>query len=330
MTATLWMTVALLCGATGARTFHESVACLQCHAGSKSARPDDEVKLCLRCHDGSSVGPDVLHGAAGPYSFTGDGGRSAGSLSVAGDGAGGQSGWSEHSGHTLGSTLPPPGFAGTWTGGPLRCSSCHAVHANGNYRNLGPDPLLSDPDYVWRADRLFPPEAQPSFAFVPPGTPLDGVAADVLVVEGRPPYDANSVVFSTNRGRNAMNRFCATCHADFHGEGNTRAWHGLAWRRHPTSGVVIAGDTGVGFAQASSPPRVNWREDGTAEVACLTCHRAHGTTRPFGLVYWDPSVAVNGEDGAAPAMEALCGSCHAIEARAPVTTFPSRIPIGTP
>jgi hypothetical protein len=142
----------------------------------------------------------------------------------------------------------------------------------------------------------------------------------VLVLQGRPPYDADSVVFSTNGGRNAMNAFCAACHSEFHGEGNTRAvvLGGLVpppdYVRHPTSGIPIEGDTLAALARSRSPPRLSWREDGVPEVACLTCHRAHGTTHPFGLVYWDPAADVNGESGAAPALEPLCSSCHVIGA----------------
>lgn len=302
---------------------HETLACLECHA--RLGRPDPswderdwrELGLCIGCHDGGTLAPDVVRGAREMVSsglVAAGEGRSGGGLNLPGDrGGAAAGGYHEYFGHTLGSTQPPPGFAGSWPqGARLVCKSCHAIHSNGNFRNLGPDPYLRDPEYVASFGRLFGDDAQPSFAVVPDAAALAGATTDVLLVQ-RPGEDAGSfgasrVLYVVHPPRYAMNAFCATCHPAFHGDANTR--DGDDYVKHPTSGVALGAAMREELAGAGQPLRVSYRTDGTPEVACLTCHRAHGTRRPFGLVYWEGESAANGEDGAGAGLETLCSSCH--------------------
>jgi hypothetical protein len=52
-------------------------------------------------------------------------------------------------------------------------------------------------------------------------------------------------------------------------------------------------------------------------ATCLSCHKAHGTTQPFGLIYLDGAVddiqttaGENGSQGGNAGYRALCGQCH--------------------
>lgn len=275
---------------------HAKLSCSECHlrtrSGEQSAkdlRVPNDLDFCLRCHDGGAL-PDVMHGALQQYvsgRLDPASGREAGALNVAGDA--GADGYAEGNGHTIGSTARPPGFVGDWPDGtPLTCRSCHAVHANGNYRQLGIDPYISDRSYVELSRRLYP--------------------ADRWI-------QGNDVTYAPRQGQNAINAFCTSCHAGMHGAATVDlrpyARRGTMYMNHPTSGVPLPDAIQKRLAAFAQPLRVNWREPDSAEVGCLTCHRAHGSKRPFGLVYWDWSSKGNGEDGAGT-FASLCQSCHAV------------------
>lgn len=316
------LAVALVASAREGSGFHGSLSCLECHGRLAATGPGrlkgrDETALCLNCHQGRGDAPDVMHAGSSGRRIVGlDAGRPAGGLNRVGDTSSAEGGYGEWTGHTLGSTTPPPGFAGTWKGGPLTCKSCHAVHPNGNFANLGPDPYLTDPTYLALTGSVYRGALLPRAA-------LDG-GEGVALVPGAdaiaPPVagsvdPANRIVLATNGGRNAMNRFCASCHPLFHGAENTVSSHGTAgahYGRHPTSGVAIVGATREALEDVAQPMRVVRRDGSTAEVGCLTCHRAHGSRHPFALIWWDRRAAVNGEDGAGTSAESLCLSCHRV------------------
>jgi hypothetical protein len=139
-------------------------------------------------------------------------------------------------------------------------------------------------------------------------------------------------------GPNGMNTYCAQCHGNFHGTANTTS--GVDVIRHPTSGV-LAGATasatafsGTYSGVADTDPMVALdNAQGTVvravfaaatknsyEVGCLTCHKAHGNERPFGLLYPDHTGTVtdfeNGDsvalaDGTYP-IRNLCITCHSM------------------
>jgi hypothetical protein len=318
LAAVLWLSLAPAL----AHGFHERLACGTCHLrmagveGPARLVGRDETPLCLECHQGRDNVPDVMHG--GRARRAGDAGRPAGGLNRVGDDPTLAGGYGEGTGHTLGSSAPPPGFDRGWRG-PLTCKSCHAVHANGRYRHLGPDPYLRTPAYVEFARSVYDLSALPVARRAPdalPGDVLSGV--DVLVPDLAYAADpANAPVFAaapegTHLG-SAMDRFCASCHPLFHGEENTAIPGGRDFVRHPTGGVPIAGAARDGLDRAAQPPRVSWRDARTAEVGCLTCHRAHGSRHAYGLVWWDRDASGNGEDGAGGTPESLCLTCHRVD-----------------
>jgi len=140
---------------------------------------------------------------------------------------------------------------------------------------------------------------------------------------------------------NGMNEYCAKCHGAFHGSANTlgtvvgTTQHYI---RHPTTGVVRASNTlfttgaftgvvGLDPAQAMDSAdgavvRAVFTAAGkdTWEVGCLTCHKGHGNSRPYGLILPDHQGAVadyeNGDAAALPdgsySVRNLCVTCHSM------------------
>jgi len=139
---------------------------------------------------------------------------------------------------------------------------------------------------------------------------------------------------------NGMNAYCATCHGNFHGDTNTKGTvvgTTQHYIRHPTSGVVRGTGTDTTFTGAftgvkDTDPSVvlnNVQGDlvravftannkGAWEVGCLTCHKAHGNDRPFGLIFPSHIGAVadyeNGDSAVLGSgdypIRNLCISCH--------------------
>ncbi|MEW5772464.1 MAG: cytochrome c3 family protein [Thermodesulfobacteriota bacterium] len=110
-----------------------------------------------------------------------------------------------------------------------------------------------------------------------------------------------------------INKLCANCHPNFHATANTQV--GTNWVRHPTDNTI----PGAGDGWAAT---VNYRENpfafadistlapGTAytttnaQVACISCHRAHGT--PYDdILRWDYSA-----QSAGSGIQAGCLGCH--------------------
>ena len=108
-----------------------------------------------------------------------------------------------------------------------------------------------------------------------------------------------------------INKLCANCHPDFHGTSNT--WDGSNWIRHPTDNTIPTGWT----------PTVNYRDNPfafenitditttgaytatDAQVACISCHRAHGT--PWDdILRWEYSTQSAGTSSA----DYGCLGCH--------------------
>jgi hypothetical protein len=285
-----------------AQTGHARLSCTECHlrtnAGEQSAadlRVRNDLEFCLRCHDGRTTVSDVMHDAIqlrAAGSLDPAVGRAAGALNFIGDRD--RDGYAEWDGHTIGSLAAPPGYLGEWPKGtPLTCRSCHSVHPNGRYRQLGADPYLRDADYAALARSLFPPEGSGSMALERADRFPFGLEIDA-----------------------AVNSVCLACHGAMHEVtgASTRRWSDrtTTYRKHPASGVALGPETKARFETLAQPLRAIWRDPETPQVGCVTCHRAHGTRNPFGLVYWDPASTANGEDGAGRSFAGLCLSCHAV------------------
>lgn len=108
-----------------------------------------------------------------------------------------------------------------------------------------------------------------------------------------------------------INKLCANCHPNFHGAGNTQD-DGGNWIRHPTDNTIPATweptvdyrDNPFAFAEIGS---MNTTDDYTvtnAQVACISCHRAHGS--PYDdILRWNYAAQDAGSDTAYG-----CLGCH--------------------
>jgi hypothetical protein len=160
---------------------------------------------------------------------------------------------------TLGTT-PPGGFRAD----PLTCQSCHDPHTNGNYRNLKKQ--------------------------------INGNPTPVRAI-GDPQY-LETIYIS------GMNEFCCACHQQFYSGWRTGQSGG--WGRHPV-GIRIYDAPHADFDHwcqrgekltATENPSADPNNRSSAEVFCLTCHRAHASPWPDSM-RWDYSQSARG-----------CLECH--------------------
>lgn len=305
----------------------------------------DVNALCDACHDGHQMSPDVVGLDSDPLPSQG---RQAGALNDPTLGTP----YETWKGHTLGSTATPPGYNPALVGLPptwydrgkgLGCPSCHGAHGTPpSYRNLGPEALGSTaasfrPTYVISTTN---DTTKDVWIDIPSG--YTGNTGDPASFN--PFYDAANISFNridrTVGGRstsNAMDTFCAACHAEFHGgagDANIGASRAAltGFLRHPTSQVTIGAANAQGYDHHSSLSRF---VGGTTRVkvyasdrvgftdatpGCVTCHKAHGNRNPFGLIFMSQNAAVSStyaEEGFRDPSQAyqtgyasLCGQCH--------------------
>ena len=287
---------------------------------------DGTNATCLACHDapfGSNT--DVFKSVTGSYLNN----RSGGALNGAVTGHEDSTIYMDYMGHTLGSQSAPPGWSqtGTYAAGTegFNCSLCHAVHggAANAFRNLGgsqwmgPTPLFGDAANPFLTN-------YPTIPALSLAAGVIDTTVDVMFYESaeRPVPAAGSksaanIIYgkgSGANGGNGMNKYCAVCHGNFHGASVTNA--GGEFLKHPTtdSPDIVARMTGT--AQFSVTRPVFTANDKSAgEVGCLTCHKAHGNKRAFGII-WPANGAAevygttNYEDGDGTNYQSLCKTCH--------------------
>ena len=259
----------------------------------------DESQLCLACHDGRTDAPDVL-GANSTGTYV----RVAGALNRVGDAGT----YAEGNGHSLGSTAAPPG--GTWNGnqaGGLQCRHCHDVHGNGYYRNLTPNPGTATGRFVTYLT----------------GTAYSGTAAvqQIATTPMATHYGVGNILYrqtkvgSTDFG---ISQWCSGCHGDFlpaAGSGSPSADHstdGVTMAQAVVNGNVDANHWFSALASRVPVVSVSGVVPGTSgtsdnQVFCGSCHKAHGSTNPKGLIYDDETTAAP-EDGTS--VMQTCQQCH--------------------
>ncbi len=232
-------------------------------------------ELCLSCHDGSNpTAPDVLT-PVDMYSLTESREGAAGWFTPIGE--------ENIHGHTLGLDMPTPLQVSAKIVG-LNCASCHAVHGNGNYRNL-----LYDPAGAGDSINL-----------------INGVD---LFMEHQPdnPPSAPGAVTAYNRGnigyKSGFSQWCASCHdvlnanspsappAHFNGHPNDVALDEYYGDLHADPAHWVSG-LGEGFINTPGAtegiPRVPFESplavdfissklpQSSNRIFCGSCHKSHG------------------------------------------------------
>lgn len=134
----------------------------------------------------------------------------------------------------------------------------------------------------------------------------------------------HNVYFAMNgtsgSSNDSINALCSLCHGDFHGADDVKS--GTTWIRHPTENLLsdAAGWTmaNVTVDYENNPFSFNGAEyaaatTGTAytttgaRVACISCHRAHGT--PYSdILRWDYATMLAGGAGTTG-----CLGCHHLQ-----------------
>lgn len=360
-------------GTTGMYHSGSSLICFDCHtmhysqahdyvsanppaggavlSGGPNAYLLRQANICLACHDGQASAPDV-YGAN--FNASPTGGRSAGAIST---GTTPFEAWKGHYMPNPGTnTTAPPGYdaAGTLTGAAanwytgttngLQCGSCHDVHGNAAYRNLGPPALGANaanfqPSYVISTTNTTTSDV---WININPATYTAGSGSAATF---NPYYDTNNIFYNrndaamaggTDKTSNKVASLCAACHAQFHGgPGNTniggQTWQMTGFLRHPTAQITLGASGGQGYAAhstlaqytaANNKVKVASSTQGPAYTDaspfCGSCHKAHGNQNPFGLIFMARTPAgtiyeegtQSGPSNANAGTRNLCGQCH--------------------
>ncbi len=254
---------------------------------------DSLANICLSCHDGGDESgdnaPDVKGAHLGVHY------RQAGALPT------GVAPYENTKGHELGSTATAPG--GTWNNANgLACMDCHDPHGTSNYRNL-----------------LFRPGGVVSDRLVSEVTGgVNDLTKDVwenAITPTATQYAYTNINFNepdTTASRYA--NWCQSCHTNFHGAAETGDPE--PWSRHPTANVNITAGTktdpvnwsGLALRVKVMAADGIWDNANDETPSCMTCHKSHGSTRKFGLIWDDGSGDGNPENGTG--ILKTCQQCH--------------------
>ncbi|MDO8588560.1 MAG: cytochrome c3 family protein [Armatimonadota bacterium] len=249
-------------------------------------RQADTAAVCLECHDGEDT-IDV-------YGDTAQGGqplhRSAGRFNESVTDA--YAPFASLYGHNLkNGPETPPGGSGSYD---LDCASCHDPHGNDYYRNLrnlGAGGI--------------------TYAMV-----TNDTSKDVFELKPYPAnsvadaYDAVNISYNLPDGAvHAMEGFCASCHPSVHNLSKVSG----DWLKHPTIGFGKAYTAGTVSPLKTIGGRPVAGGTGNliaGQVSCVTCHKAHGSTHSFGLIYDNRTTPDIEDSGPEQNVGLTCKHCH--------------------
>ncbi len=273
-----------------------SLKCGECHLQHASSQLEPVIgafsfmlkknsvnELCLSCHDGTDpTAPDVLPPVL-MYSASLTQQGSAGHFGLAGI--------ENPHGHTLGLVSVTP-LQSLSQSIELNCASCHAVHGNGNFRNLLHDPAgiganiqVTDGADIFTLNK-------PS---LPPTTSGSSAA-----------YTRDNVAYATGQ----MDQWCASCHdvltnnvtgpipAHFNGHPSSVALNEYSFDAHADPDHWVAG-LGEGFIEGIgdgifrvpylAPLATTFETarlpQASNRVGCVSCHKAHGSDHQRGMLW---------------------------------------------
>lgn len=291
--------------------------------------------LCATCHNGyGSTGnepPDVIGSAA--YENTNL--RRAGGAFYASDGVSDiVFGTATTRAHNMGRSVGPtngyaPGSNPSWpvSDREFKCTTCHDAHGNANYRNLVLRPGNAALDI-----NVTVGEAGGDAVSQLISTPTkDQYTQFTGGIQGA----ANNVAYKSDK----LSRWCQGCHTRMHAAADPPTWPDAniggsgtgdsptvstdQWLRHPVVSATMANgvtnkhiDPSFYFYAAqshvpviSATKTIPGTPAGSDNIpSCMSCHKAHGSPKPFLLIYDDATTSAK-EDAAATLMN-LCQECH--------------------
>lgn len=307
------------------------------------------LELCLYCHSNNQANlssptpPDVWSSpVAAGKGGTGDGNSnpSAGLLCAGGSAIASPPCGTTNTNHTVDSSpvasITPPGGTAIFTSGNggFTCVNCHNPHGTTNYRNL------RNASYGTGTALVNFTGVDVSYATVADATKYVNIG--VTTWPGK--YQTSNVKFrkANTSNTDGIQGFCKACHTLFHGAGDASTTTGMGgsntgagdnntgtpWIRHPTMDVSMSeGNTnlhvdGSYWTATSWQPRNIDTDNSLATTTdtypfCLSCHRAHGSTRHSNLIFGDPvSATTKGDLDSTEAgwpnrrMRDTCNQCH--------------------
>ncbi|MDO8586736.1 MAG: cytochrome c3 family protein [Armatimonadota bacterium] len=248
-------------------------------------READVAGLCLSCHDGGEE-IDV-------YGDTTQGGqptlRSAGRFNDAATTP--YAPFASEYGHNLkNGAETPPGGSGSYD---LDCAGCHDPHGNANYRNLrdlGSGGVSYAKTVNDTSKDVFELKPYPAFA-VPDA------------------YDASNISYNQPDGSSHhLEGFCVSCHTSIHNDDSSSGW-----LKHPTIGHSVSYTAGTASPLKTLGGTPAAGDSGAlvaGQVSCVSCHKAHGSTHPFGLIYDNRTTAGIEDSAAGENIRVTCKHCH--------------------
>ncbi|MDO8586735.1 MAG: cytochrome c3 family protein [Armatimonadota bacterium] len=183
-----------------------------------------------------------------------------------------------------GAEVPPGGSVAV----DLDCTSCHEPHGNAYYRNLNE----VGGEGISYASTTNDPTKD---VFQKLATGLK--------------YDVSDVSYNLpSSGSHHYEQFCASCHTSIHNDDSSGGW-----LKHPTIGHSVSFTAGTvsplktlgGLPEAGGSGSLV-----AGDVSCVTCHKAHGSSHPFGLVYDNRTTTALEDATSSENIRVTCKHCH--------------------